>query len=224
MISKEEAEELREKILEQIDKLPENQAAVLRERIKKASASELEELIKQQIKGGECFFCQIIQGKVETVKIYEDADILAVLDIYPANPGHMIVMPKAHFKDIKEIPDNLLNKLFIFIKLIEPVILETTKAQGISIIIAQGEAAGQTVAHFSITLIPRFENDFRLDWPRKRIERKEIEKIGEEIRKRAEKVVREKLAQEKEAQEKEVKAREEGEAEKIARHMKRRIP
>ena len=59
-------------------------------------------------------------------------------------------MPKQHFQFMNELPNKLLEKLFIFTKLIEPILLEITKAQGISIYIAQGQAAGQTVSHFSI--------------------------------------------------------------------------
>ncbi|MCL6500444.1 MAG: HIT family protein [Candidatus Pacearchaeota archaeon] len=224
MISEEEAEELRERLLEQVEKLPEKQAAILKEQIKKASAEELESFVKQQAQGSECFFCQIILGKVETVRIYEDADILAILDIYPANLGHMIIMPKAHFSSINEVPDALLTKLFVFIKIIAPLLMEIAKAESVSIVIAQGRAAGQTVNHFSINVIPRFEKDFSFEWPKRKVDKKELEKLGEKIRKKASKVVSESIEQEKEKHEEEMRKKEERSAEKIMKHMRERIP
>ena len=228
-MNKEELEKLREQLLEQVEKLPEKQASMLREQIKNASAEQLEAFIKAQQspdqQGGECFFCQFISGKIETVKIYEDADILAILDIYPSNPGHMIVMPKKHFEFIYEIPDSILNKIFLFVKTLEPIILETTKAQAISIYIAQGAIAGQTVRHFSVNIIPRFENDdISFEWQKKKQNKKEIEKIATKIKKKAEKVVIENFEKEKKKEEKKKKKQEESEAQKMIKHIKKRIP
>ncbi|UZE93841.1 MAG: HIT family protein [Candidatus Pacearchaeota archaeon] len=216
-----EIEKLRKKILEQVERLPEEQASSLREQIKSASPQELENFLKQQmVRGdeGECFFCQLVSGKVETVRIYEDADILCILDIYPANPGHMIVIPKKHFQFMHEIPDALLKKIFIFIKTIEPILLDTTKAHGLSIYIAQGQGAGQKVKHFSVNLIPRFEGDnINFEWQRKKVSKDELEKLGKKIREKSEGIVR--GEQEKKEKEKELE-----EAEKMMKHVKERVP
>jgi len=241
-MDKKEIENLRKKLLEQIEQLPEEQAKSLREQIKNASTEQLETFVKAQMqmqsqkgqqgkqgKGeqgqGECFFCQLISGKIETTKIYEDNDILAILDIYPANLGHLIIMPKKHFQFIYEIPDAILKKIFVFAKIIEPIIMETTKAQGISIYIAQGQIAGQTVSHFSVNLIPRFEKDnVNLMWQKKKPTKKELEKLGEKIRKKAEKVVTENFEQERKKTDKKQKKKDSSEAQEIIKHIKKRIP
>ncbi len=220
-MDKEEIENLRKKLLEQVDKLPEEQASSLKEQIKNASPKQLESFVKQSDKGNECFFCQLVSGKIDTVKIYEDNDILAVLDIYPANPGHLLILPKKHFQFIYEIPDSLLNKLFLFVKTIEPIMIKITKAQGISIYIAQGQAAGQKVSHFSINLVPRFQDDGAgFEWQKKKTEKKDLEKIGKELREAAEREVKDKI----EKKQKEQKKKESSEAEKISKHIKPRIP
>ena len=216
-------EDLRKKLLEQVErveKLSEEQRNILKERIKSATPEQLEAFIKQSQNAEECFFCQIVSGKVETIKIYEDKEILAFLDIYPANLGHIIVIPKKHFQFIQEIPDNLLNKLFLFVKTIEPVLVEVVKAKGIAIYIGQGQAAGQMIPHFSINIIP----DVNFQWDKKKVKREELEKIAETLRDKAGKIVRKKLEAEKLKEEKKTKKEEEKEAEKIFKHVKQRIP
>lgn len=229
-MNKEEAEKLREKLLEQINKLPSEQVSGIKKQIQDASAEQLESFVKKQMqaqgqKGNECFFCQFVSGKIETIKIYEDADILAILDIYPANPGQLIVLPKEHFQFMHEIPNFLLNKIFIFIKVIEPLLFEVTKAKALSIYIAQGLEAGQKVPHFSINIVPRFENDnIGFEWQKKEIDKKELEKIAQKLRGKAEKVVREQFEQERKKQEEKKKKEEASEAEKLMKHIKPRIP
>lgn len=228
MLSDEQAKEIKKNLLEQLKKFPAEQVSELREQIGDANPEELEELIKaqkSQQKGNECIFCQIVSGKVETTKIYEDADIIAVLDAYPASKGHVLVMPKEHFQFINEIPDVFLNKIFIFVKAVEPVMIEVLKAQGMSIYISQGELAGQRVPHFCINMIPRYKDDkISFEWERKKIEKKELEDVAVELRKKASKEVRQKIETEAKKEEEKKKHHEENEAEKISKHMKRRMP
>jgi histidine triad (HIT) family protein len=226
MLGDEEAEEIRARLLEQLEKLPEEQVKDLKKQVKHATPEQLEQLIKKQKdEGGECIFCQIIGGKIETIKIYEDNDIFAVLDIFPAAMGHMIVMPKQHHKTIAEIPDNVISKMFMFIKTIEPVFLELTKADGLNIFIAQGQEAGQKVDHFAINIIPRHEKDgISFEWQRQKADKKKLETLGDKIREKAGKMVREKISKDIEKEIKKKKAEDESEAEKISRHVKRRMP
>lgn len=235
MLSEEEAEKLRKQLLAQLENVPEEQAQqaeILKEQIKKATPEQLEAFIAQAragaaggAAGGACLFCQIIEGKIETVRIYEDPDILCVLDLYPAAKGHMLILPKRHFQFIHEIPDALLNKLFIFAKTIEPILKDVVEAQGMSIYVAQDEAAGQRVPHFCINIIPRYKNDkISFDWPRQKAEKKEIEQVAEKLREKASKEVKQKFEFEVKKAEKKKKAEEASEAEKILRHIKPRMP
>ncbi len=233
-INEKEIEKLREQILDQLEHLPKEQAeqaSVLKEQIKKASSEQLEEFIKAQMqaaktaKSGECLFCQLISGKLETIKIYEDNDIFVVLDMYPATLGHMLVMPKQHYHFIQELPDVLLNKIFLFVKTITPILVQITKALGANIFIAQGELAGQKVPHFCINIIPRYEKDnISFEWQKQKIEKKEIEQLGQKLRAQAESVVKEKILLQQAKEIKKQKAREASEAEKISKHVKKRIP
>lgn len=234
MLSDEQAKAIKKNLFEQLKKFPAEQAAEIREQIEDASPEELEEFLKAQKSaqsgggsgtGNECIFCQIISGKIETTRIYEDADVICILDVNPASRGHALVMPKEHFQFINEIPDALLNKIFIFVKAIEPVMIETLKAQGMSIYIGQGELAGQRVPHFCINMIPRYKDDkLSFEWERQKIDKKELEKTAEELRKKASKEVKSKIESEVKKEHEKKKVEDESEAEKIYRHVKRRMP
>lgn len=176
-----EIEELRAKILEEISKLPEEQAQELREKIADMDEQELLEFIKQS-SSTQCLFCQIVAGKIETVRVYESANIFAILDINPASLGHTIVMPKQHFQFITQLPQELLYELFSFVKYLSPVLLQVLKAQGIDVYIAQG--ISQRVPHLAINIIPRFKDDkINLFGERKKVSKDELEKIAASIKK-----------------------------------------
>lgn len=222
MLSEEEAEEIREKLLEQLGKLPEEQVKGLKKQIQGANAEQLEHMIKrQQPQGQQCIFCQIINGEIETIKIYEDNDIFAVLDIFPASPGHLLVFPRQHYQKIEEIPESIFTKMFVFIRTIEPLLLKMMKSSALNIFIAQGDDAGQKVPHFVINVIPRQEKDgISFEWLRQKVDKKKLEDLGNKLKKESEKTVRENMAEEREKHEKKKKA----EAEKISKHMKKRLP
>jgi histidine triad (HIT) family protein len=227
MLNEEEAEEIRKQLLEQIGQLPKDQADKAEAFIKSASAEQLEAFVArmQGPQGGECIFCQIIDGKLETVKIYEDADILCVLDLYPATPGHVLVMPKKHFQFINEIDDTLLKKMALFVKTLEPILVASAKSKGVSIYIAQGELAGQRVPHFCINMIPRYTDDkLSFDWPKQKAEKEKLEEIASVLREKASKEVKSKIEVEVKKETEKKKAEEESEAEKIMKHVKRRMP
>ena len=220
VLTKEQAEAVRTQLLAQIEKLPKEQVGNLANQVKQATPEQLEAFIQQAQKqqgGGECIFCQIIDGKIDTVKIYEDNDILAVLDIMPANDGQLLVFPKQHFQFIQEIPDQLYQKLVILV--------ETLKAQSLSIYIPQGQLAGQRIPHFVINLIPRFQGDkVSMDWERNKKDKKELEKVGKRLREEAQKKIIFEIEKEvkKEIAKKKEKVKEE--AKKIMKYKKRRFP
>ncbi len=132
---------------------PEQQKA-LQERLKNMSPEELREFYKQQ-----CVFCQIIAGKVPARKIYEDEKLLAVLDINPAAPGHLLVMPKEHYQVMPQLPDDELQYFFMVTKQLSALLLRALQVEGTTLFIANGAAAGQRAQHFMAHVIPRLEND-----------------------------------------------------------------
>ena len=130
------------------------QLAELEENLKKMSPDELKNFQKSQ-----CIFCQIVDGKVQSKKVYEDNKIVAILDINPASPGHMLVMPKEHYMIMPQIPEDEINHLFGIIKTLSQISLRALEVEGTNILIANGLAAGQKSQHFMIHIIPRKEGD-----------------------------------------------------------------
>jgi histidine triad (HIT) family protein len=106
-----------------------------------------------------CPFCKIISGEIPAKKIYEDEAVIAVLDIYPANPGHVLLLTKAHHGSFTEIPEYDILQIGIISKKIAENLIRLLKPEGVSIFLADGPAAGQRAPHFILHLIPRFPND-----------------------------------------------------------------
>jgi len=106
-----------------------------------------------------CIFCQIINGIVPSKKVYEDEQVIAVLDINPASPGHLLLLPKKHYSVMPQIPEDELGHLFSITQRLSHDLLNKLKAAGTNIFIANGQVAGQKAPHFMIHIIPRTEND-----------------------------------------------------------------
>ena len=125
-----------------------------------------------------CLVCQIIENKIPSKKIYEDEFAMAVLDVNGSNPGHCFVMPKNHYPIIEQVPDAEIGRLFNISNRISSAIFESLGAQGTNIFVANGIPAGQTVAHFTINVIPRRENDgINLQWQPKQLSEEEISTV-----------------------------------------------
>ncbi len=107
----------------------------------------------------DCIFCKIAAGEIPAATLYEDEDFRVILDLGPASKGHALVLPKAHYADIFEVPEDVLGKAFAVAKKAAAAIKEGLGADGINIVQNNGLAAGQTVFHFHIHLIPRYEGE-----------------------------------------------------------------
>jgi len=169
--------------------MSEEQIKALQEKLKNMSPEELKEFQKKQ-----CIFCQIIAGKVQSKKIYEDEEVMAILDVNPANPGHILIMPKEHYSIMPQIPDDEIGHIFAVAKALSNSTLRALEVQGSNILVANGVAAGQRAQHFMAHLIPRKENDnvgFQI--PQKTIPEKELKDIqkmlSESLGSKAEEVV-----------------------------------
>jgi len=155
--------------------MSEEQIKELQEKIKNMSPEELKEFQKKQ-----CIFCQIVSEKVQSKKIYEDEHVLAILDINPANPGHILILPKEHYSIMPQIPNEEISHIFNVTKSLSNSSLRALEAQGSNIIVANGVAAGQKAQHFMVHLIPRKENDdLKLEVPQTNIPENELQKTQE---------------------------------------------
>lgn len=153
--------------------MSEEQIKALQENLKNMSPEELKEFQKKQ-----CIFCQIIAGKVQSRKVYEDDSVITILDVNPANPGHMLIMPKEHYSIMPQMPDEETGHIFAVAKALSNAALRSLEVQGSNIIVANGVAAGQRAQHFMVHLIPRKENDnLNFQVPQKTVEDAELKKI-----------------------------------------------
>jgi histidine triad (HIT) family protein len=223
--TEEQAEAVRKQILAQIEKLPQEQVGDLKEQIEEATPEELEEFIKQQQGQQKCIFCEIIAGRIDSIKIYEDQDILVLMEIMPATKGHILIIPKHHYQFIQEIPDALMTKMMYFVKTVSPIIVKLLDAKSLSIYIPQGQLAGQRIQHFVINLIPRYEADnISFDWEHKKADEKELKGIADKIKKASQTEVLKGIKEEQDKYEKNKKEKIESEVDKIMKHVKKRRP
>lgn len=115
----------------------------------------------------DCIFCKIIKGELPATKLYEDEKALAFLDIYPVNIGHALVIPKEHFENILETPEDVIAHMMKIVKKVSHGI-EKLGCDGINITMNNKSAAGQVVFHSHIHVIPRYEGDGFGMWHGKR--------------------------------------------------------
>lgn len=106
-----------------------------------------------------CIFCKILAGEIPSTAVYEDDDFKAILDVNPAARGHVIILPKNHVANIYELPDEDASKIMVVAKKIATAIEKAYHCDGVNILQNNGEAAGQTVFHLHVHVIPRFKGD-----------------------------------------------------------------
>ena len=107
----------------------------------------------------DCIFCKIANGEIPSATLYEDEYFRVILDLGPASKGHALILPKAHAANIYEISDDMAAKAMILAKKMATKMTEALKCDGFNIVQNNGEPAGQTVFHFHMHLIPRYEGD-----------------------------------------------------------------
>ena len=113
----------------------------------------------------DCIFCKIANGEIPSATLYEDDDFRVILDLGPASKGHALILPKSHAANIYELPEELAGKAMILAKKMAGKMTEGLKCDGFNIVQNNGEIAGQTVFHFHMHLIPRYEGDqVKLGW------------------------------------------------------------
>ena len=107
----------------------------------------------------DCIFCKLANGEIPTATLYEDDEFRVILDQGPATKGHALILPKQHFANIYEIPDETAAKAMILGKKMATAMTKALHSDGFNLVQNNGEAAGQTVFHFHMHLIPRYKED-----------------------------------------------------------------
>lgn len=107
----------------------------------------------------DCIFCKIANGEIPSATLYEDDDFRVILDLGPASKGHSLILPKTHAANVYEISEELASKAMILAKKMATKMTDALQCDGFNIVQNNGESAGQTVFHFHMHLIPRYQND-----------------------------------------------------------------
>lgn len=107
----------------------------------------------------DCIFCKIINGEIPSNKVFENDEFIAILDAFPANEGHTLIIPKKHYKNIFEIDEKTVSEGYVLAQKVAKAIKNTLTIENINILQNNGEISGQSVHHFHIHVIPRLKND-----------------------------------------------------------------
>lgn len=129
-----------------------------------------------------CLFCKIINKEIPATIVYEDADILAFLDINPVNIGHTLVIPKLHTQDMNSADDATLAKLAIATSHIARAVQKGLGVTGYNLEVNNGDVAGQIIFHSHWHIIPRFADDGLKHWPGKKYAEGEANLVAEKIK------------------------------------------
>ncbi len=110
----------------------------------------------------DCLFCKIANGEIPSATLYEDDDFRVILDVGPASKGHALILPKQHAENLYDLPDETAAQAMLLAKKMGTKIKDALHCDGLNVVQNNGLAAGQTVFHFHIHLIPRYEGDERM--------------------------------------------------------------
>lgn len=130
----------------------------------------------------DCIFCKIAAGEIPSKTIYEDEKYRVILDLGPATRGHALILPKNHYANLFELPEEDAKEVICLAKKMATIMKDKLECDGFNLVQNNGEAAGQTVFHFHMHLIPRYENDGQeIGWKPGSPSQDELEEIKKQI-------------------------------------------
>ncbi len=130
----------------------------------------------------DCLFCKIAKGEIPAKKVYEDSDVVAFLDINPANPGHTLVVPKKHSETLLDTDDAVLEKAIIVVRKIAQKMKDEMNTAGLNIVQNNGKMAGQLVGHIHFHVIPRYAGDqVVITYQRVQMDEKKMEDVKNKL-------------------------------------------
>jgi len=131
----------------------------------------------------DCIFCKIIQGEIPSYKIYEDEDLLVILDLFPKNAGECLVITKEHYDNLFDLNPSLGGKIFDITQRIALKLKEAYPIDGLNLLQNNGESAGQQINHFHLHIMPRYDLDSVVfQGKAKSLSKEEFEEVAEKIK------------------------------------------
>lgn len=135
----------------------------------------------------DCIFCRIVRGEVPARTVYEDEHAMAFLDAFPLAKGHTLVVPRAHVARVEEMGDQEAKAVFAAVHKLTGRVAKAAGAQGTTIAVNDGAAAGQEVPHVHVHIVPRFAGDkagpiHALGWERPKVPGEEMDRLAKSIR------------------------------------------
>lgn len=130
----------------------------------------------------DCIFCKIANGEIPSKTIYEDENFRVILDLGPATKGHALILPKEHYANLFELPEETAAAAMKVAKKLSAQMVENLGADGLNLVQNNGEVAGQTVKHSHLHLIPRYKDDGQnILWKPGEVSQDELEMIRKQI-------------------------------------------
>ncbi len=134
------------------------------------------------MKDTNCIFCKIANGEIPSKTLYEDDNFRIILDLGPATMGHALILPKEHYANLFELPDETAGEVMKVAKKMAGKMMERLGCEGLNVVQNNGELAGQTVFHYHMHLIPRYRTDGQsIGWKPQEISSEELDKIYRRI-------------------------------------------
>ena len=129
-----------------------------------------------------CIFCKIIAGEIPSSKIYEDEEFQVMLDVSPATKGHALILPKKHYANLYDLPEEYAGDAMKLAKKMVTKITDKLGCEGFNLVQNNGDLAGQTVFHFHLHMIPRYQADRQtIGWKPQEVSQEELEEIKNQI-------------------------------------------
>ena len=131
----------------------------------------------------DCIFCKIANGLIPSATLYEDEDFRVILDLGPASRGHGLILPKGHYRDLWELDEKVAAKILPLAGKVGAAMTRALKCDGLNLVQNNGEAAGQTVMHFHVHMIPRYHGGPKIvAWEPGTVSQEEMAQIAEAVK------------------------------------------
>ncbi len=134
------------------------------------------------MKKDNCIFCKIANGEIPSKTLYEDRNFRVILDLGPATKGHALILPKEHAENLYDLPEESAAEAMVLARRMAATLVEKLHCDGLNLVQNNGDAAGQTVQHFHLHLIPRYVGDGQsINWKPGSPTQEELEAVRKTI-------------------------------------------